>query len=378
MGGGEFQILQISRALLARGSHVLVACHAQNFEFRRILEKAGVSVHPVSPVPFIGANHANLRIGLGFLLSLYPLAKKFRPKIIGPTTFVSAIAATLLRPLLGARLIYALMVADGNRHPSFLLRFVFARLDGLMYNSAYTRESYRAVAKVDVPEFLNYSLVDDPRTSVPATAERAILKKQLLAESDCLIGYVGRISPEKGVMDYLVMAEKLNSSGRKLRFLVIGGEDRRHSEYCAAVAQFAKDQLGDAIEFTGHIPEIVPYLSVLDVLVLPTYGEGFGRVALEAAYLGVPVIGTTPGGMEEVLRHYPRSRLVSWGRPDMLEKAVEDILRNERNNSTHTHNDQPPYLQTILELFSYNALADNEIEFYRSIADKTSKRPTSI
>jgi hypothetical protein len=98
MGGGEFQVLQMSRALRARGCHVTVACHVQNSIFRHTLQNAGISVYPISPMPFFCGYLANLRIAIGFLLALGPLLKEFRPDIIGANTLVTAIVAALLNP----------------------------------------------------------------------------------------------------------------------------------------------------------------------------------------------------------------------------------------------------------------------------------------
>jgi glycosyltransferase involved in cell wall biosynthesis len=113
-----------------------------------------------------------------------------------------------------------------------------------------------------------------------------------------VIGFVGRVVPEKGVD---VLVEALDSMAARL--LVVGdGAARAPLE-----ARTASWPIGKAT-FVGGVPDVaVPdYLACMDVLVLPSrttegWAEQFGHVLIEAMAAGVPVVGSSSGAISEVI-----------------------------------------------------------------------------
>lgn len=113
-----------------------------------------------------------------------------------------------------------------------------------------------------------------------------------------VVGYVGRLVPEKGV-DLLVEA----LAPLDVRLLVVGdGPARADLE-----RRLAGWPSGRAL-MAGAVPdESVPdYLAALDALVLPsrttpTWAEQFGHVLIEAMAAGVPVVGSSSGAIPEVI-----------------------------------------------------------------------------
>jgi glycosyltransferase involved in cell wall biosynthesis len=70
-------------------------------------------------------------------------------------------------------------------------------------------------------------------------------------------------------------------------------------------------------------------LAAMDVFVLCSRNEGFGRVLVEAMASGVPVVSTDVGGAAEVLDEGKAGVLVSSGEPEKLAAAVMQILRDD-------------------------------------------------
>ena len=129
------------------------------------------------------------------------------------------------------------------------------------------------------------------------TETRAVLG---IAPDVPLLGYLGRLTPEKGIGDIVAALPTLPAT---TRLLVIGGGDRT-----AVEAQATTLGVADRLVFTGAVNrlETPRYLNALDMLIVPSrttprWKEQFGRVIAEAALCGVPVIGSSSGAIPEVV-----------------------------------------------------------------------------
>ena len=114
--------------------------------------------------------------------------------------------------------------------------------------------------------------------------------------ADALFVHVSNFRPVKRVD---VALEVFRRARRHLRarFLLIGdGPVRAEVERMAA-----ENGLGDDVLFLGEQQDIVPWLSVADVFLLPSAQESFGLAALEAMACEVPVVASRVGGLPEII-----------------------------------------------------------------------------
>jgi glycosyltransferase involved in cell wall biosynthesis len=116
-----------------------------------------------------------------------------------------------------------------------------------------------------------------------------------------VIGYVGRLVPEKGIADLLCAAAGLEGSW-VVRLLGSGPDRQRLSVLASRLG------IAGRTVFDGQIPslEVPSYLAQLHVLVLPSrtrsnWQEQFGRVLPEAMVSGVPVVGSDSGEIPNVI-----------------------------------------------------------------------------
>lgn len=121
--------------------------------------------------------------------------------------------------------------------------------------------------------------------------ENDIRQKLKIPPDTFLAGYFGRLHPEKGI-EYLI--EAINNMPAYL--LCVGWNSDQ--EYAVSLKEAASER----IRFCLPVLDVVPYMSAIDSLVLPSVcPESFGLVLCEAMALGKPVITTTTGGQGEIV-----------------------------------------------------------------------------
>ncbi len=112
-----------------------------------------------------------------------------------------------------------------------------------------------------------------------------------LDKDDFIVGFCGRIVRDKGIVELCKAIELLSTRypQKSVKLLVIGGFEKRDA-VPAETAEFL--QKSPLVIFTGKVPfeEIQKYYTPMDVIVLPSYREGFGLTTVEAGAMGVPAI----------------------------------------------------------------------------------------
>src|SRR5690606_36088395 len=87
--------------------------------------------------------------------------------------------------------------------------------------------------------------------------------------------------------------------------------------------------LNDKVMFLGKQEDVTQIVSLADVLLLPSENESFGLVALEAMACGVPTIGSTAGGIPELVTHGETGFLAPVGDTASMASFAVDLLSNE-------------------------------------------------
>jgi glycosyltransferase involved in cell wall biosynthesis len=107
-----------------------------------------------------------------------------------------------------------------------------------------------------------------------------------------IVGYVGRLAPQKNVALFLSALKRLP----EVQGIVVGaGEDQ------LALEQQARDLALGNIQFLGRIPNAAELMPAFDLLCLPSRHEGLGLVLVEAMLREVPVAGSRAGAIPEIL-----------------------------------------------------------------------------
>jgi len=139
---------------------------------------------------------------------------------------------------------------------------------------------------------------------------------------------VGRITEDKGADVAIEAVAMLRDEGFDAD-LIVAGDGPYRPQLESLVAQM---QLGDRVRFRGWVSPTEMYRTLNQatiVLATSRTEEAFGLVALEAAWMGRPVIATRVGGLPEVVEHGRTGLLVPPGDPRALARAMVELVRTE-------------------------------------------------
>ena len=141
-----------------------------------------------------------------------------------------------------------------------------------------------------------------------------------------LIGQVARLQPWKGQRDVIAAAERLRDLDR-VHIAIIGGDifDDAVGYERELKTTVRSRGLGDRVVFTGHQDDMPAVLSAVDILVHASDNEPFGRVLIEAAAAGVPVVAYASGAVPEIITHEQTGLLVPSGDVGALSAALRQL-----------------------------------------------------
>lgn len=162
--------------------------------------------------------------------------------------------------------------------------------------------------------------------------DRAKIRSELgLSPADLAIGSVGHFAPLKGYEDLIAAVPPVLEQIPRARFRIAGEAlYPAYRDYKLRVEELIERKgLKEKVILTGFREDLPAFLSALDLFVLPSRSEGFGRANLEAMAAGLPVVSTTAGGISEVVKNGETGLLVPPGDPAALAAAITRLAEDE-------------------------------------------------
>ena len=138
---------------------------------------------------------------------------------------------------------------------------------------------------------------------------RSLVRSELgFSNNDFIFVFIGRLVNDKGLGELADAIGKLENENLEIKLLLIGEID-------GEADALAKDKLNylmqsKNVKYIGVQSDIRPYLMASDVLVFPSYREGFPNVPLEAGALGLPAIVTNINGSNEIIEDGVNGKII--------------------------------------------------------------------
>lgn len=211
-----------------------------------------------------------------------------------------------------------LVGADRSYLP--ITRYGIVQSDGVTAISNYLKEATREIFHFDdITVIPNFVCQEDYKR-----APDAALLRQLAPNDEPLLVHVSNFRPVKRPVDCVEIFARVLKQGIKTRLVMVGdGSERTNAEHRARCLG-----IYELCSFVGKQPNIVDYLSVSDVLLLPSDQESFGLAALEAMACELPVIASRVGGLPEVVTDGETGYLSEVGDVDKMANDAAHLLRD--------------------------------------------------
>ncbi|MFC1865767.1 glycosyltransferase family 4 protein [Chloroflexota bacterium] len=207
---------------------------------------------------------------------------------------------------------------------------IFPRLIALLEKLNF-RMSDRIV--VYAPSSIYFYKLDKFRSKISIAHEHFLdfntfrIERKLNKRND-LIGYLGRLSEEKGVINFVRAIPGVLKINRTARFLIIGQGPLKFE-----IQKFIKEhKLENQVGIQDWIDseEIPKYLNRLKLLILPSYTEGLPNIILEAMACGTPALTTPVGNVPDLIEDGETGFILESNKPESIVTGIQRALNHTK------------------------------------------------
>ena len=188
------------------------------------------------------------------------------------------------------------------------------------------------------------------------------LKKELkIAENDFVFVFVGRIVSDKGINELIHAFKKIMKSDFTIKLLLVGEEENEIDP----LNQNTRKELfeNENIIKVGFQKDVRPYLAISNVLILPTYREGFPNVVMQAGAMGLPTIVTNINGCNEIVEEGKNGIII----PVKNIIAIEEAVLKIKNDTVFFENLKKNAREMITSRYEQKIVWDAILEEYRNL-----------
>ena len=333
ISGGELSLITLLKALPSN-LQATVACPEGPLAHR--LRGQGVDVAPIRGTDGSLRLHptrtprALLEMGRASL-QVRKLAAATRADLIHANSIRAGIIATgAASSRTWPTIVHVRDCLPSGRASALSLRAI-SRADVLIANSAYTRSTLNP-GLTDAR--VVHNAVDLTRfEQVQLTPAEARLRLGL-SKSRPVLAVIAQITPWKGQDDAIRIAGELIGAHPSLQLLLVGSpkftsDATRYDNtaYFESLRQeVVKLGLTDSVHFLGERDDVPEILRAVDLLLVPSWEEPFGRTVIEAMASGVPVAATDVGGPPEILGDDRCGLVLPPRQPQVWAKEIEMLL----------------------------------------------------
>jgi len=370
VGGISNQTLAIAKQLEGDGFEQVVVTPRESGPFLDRVSEAGLETRqwpyrlPRHLEGFDDAIH-DIAWTLRFGPSILWLYRRFRQEDVD---VVHINGLLLLEPAIAAWFsdvdVVWYLVSD-DIYPAWLVRLLVPAVERIATEVAVISEENRSFYRqpeedtIIVPGAIDVASL---RSDEPSDrAAEALEERYGTDDADAVVATLGKVHPMKG-QEYAI--EALRYVDRDIHYLIVG--PKKDAEYVAKLNHLSSEYgLEDRVHVTGFVEDKTAVLSLIDIYLLPSIGEGTPLSIMEALALRTPVIATDVGGVSELLDDGSAGQLVQRRSPEAIARAVRRYLRNPELASQHAERGG----ELVSERYAVESVAESYRDLYTTCID---------
>ena len=196
-------------------------------------------------------------------------------------------------------------------------------------------------------------------------SRRSLAASLRLPEATRFIGFVGRVSEDKGVASILKAFQPLSHQFPDTHVVIVGDGTDQYIEFLKDLAKNLK--LDNRIHFTGFQKNTWPFYRALDCKILPSKDvngipfEGIPQSLLEAMAAECPVVGSKSGGITDIIDHKKTGLLFDPENIQELTDRISETLHREESAGQRLERAR----DHVLKNHTIDAMGRNIIRIYR-------------
>lgn len=230
--------------------------------------------------------------------------------------------------------VYQQQMQIGISKKDLIHTFRYGKIDLWVSPLNYLRDEAAAQTRVPIRKIVVVPLgIEISRFLNNPVSKSAAREKLSLPQAPKIIGVLGRIDPKKG-QDFLIKAIKHLRENPSLNYhlLIMGAITPNEGDhYLKSLYQLVTDSnLEDRVHFRQSTSEVELFYSAIDVFGMPSHGETFGMVTIEAMASKKPVIGTNRCGTKEILQDGKFGYLYEYESIDDFTQKLEALENNAK------------------------------------------------
>ncbi len=181
-----------------------------------------------------------------------------------------------------------------------------------------------------------------------------------------IIGYIGRLSEQKGMIPFIKALKDYKHQFENCKFLIVGSGEQE-DEIKNLIKEIGLEEL---FIFTGFQSNVYPFYQLIDIFFLPSLYEGLPMVLLEAVGSGVPTISMNVGSISEVIINGNNGILVE---PRDYDTFIVKLLqlKQDKNYREELSQNGVNYVVNNYSIQTYN---DSLKEIYKSIYENKDRK----
>ncbi len=334
-----------------------------------------------SEYPTVKFQNVPLKRNFNFFYDLISIVKivylifKFKPKVIHSLMTKAGLYTAIISYILRVEIRVHTFTGQIWANRSGISRFLLKKVDKIISNlntncftdsnsqSKFLFENGITLNSNLIPYFLNGSIsgVDINKFDFKNLIDerKKICNKYHIDEEQFVLGYIARKSIDKGCIDMLkIFSQVLTKiTNRKVKLLFIGPDESN-----GLISKFyeSNQNIRKNIIELGFVNNHYHFLSVCNLMCLPSHREGFGSIVIDAAAIGVPTIGyKIPGLVDSISDNYS-GKLVPFANIDVFVDEVTELIQNTQKLEEMSKNAR----KFVVENFDANLVNQEMFNFY--------------